>query len=62
MTDQQNGQQMEEFRIPDFIVTLVGQLQVQNAALQAQVQMLTQKLERADCFLDTEFGPEMVKK
>jgi len=43
MTDAaQNGQQQpqqEEFRIPDFMVALIGRQQIQIAALEAQLQM-----------------------
>lgn len=38
------SQPTEEFRIPDFVVNLIGRLQLENAALQAQLAMAQQQL------------------
>ena len=39
----ENGE-MAEFRIPDFVVNLIGRLQLENASLLAQLQALQVQL------------------
>lgn len=44
--------QQEEFRIPDFIVTLIGRLQLENESLRIQLQAF-QKQQTPDPTGDT---------